>query len=78
LRAYHRRTYSTTGVKIFLEFTMSDEPMGGAIEVAGPARLEIEAPGTDAIEFVEVLRYSKSDGTFLAIHTHYPDGRDFM
>jgi len=74
---YHRRTYGTTGVKILLDFAINGEPMGGTVAVTGVPTLEIEAHGTDTIEFVEVLRYSKSDGAFLVIHTLYPEGPDF-
>lgn len=74
---YHRRTYGTTGVKILLDFSINGEPMGGTVAVASLPRLEIEAHGTDSIEFIEVLRYSKSDGAFAVIHTLFPDGPDF-
>jgi hypothetical protein len=74
---YHRRTYGTTGVKILLDFSINGEPMGGTVNVAGSPKLEIEAHGTDTIEFVQVLRYSKSDGAFLVIHTLFPEGPDF-
>lgn len=74
---YHRRTYGTTGVKVLLDFSINGEPMGGAVTVAGSPRLEIEAHGTDAIEFVQVLRYSKSDNAFVVIYTLFPDGADF-
>jgi Protein of unknown function (DUF3604) len=74
---YHRRTYGTTGVKILLDFSVNGMPMGGTVTVAGSPRLVIEAHGTDAIEFVQVLRYCESDGNFLVIHTLYPEGPDF-
>lgn len=74
---YQRRTYGTTGVGILLDFTINGEPMGSQISATSAPQLEIEAHGTDAIEFVEVLRYSKSDGAFLVIHTLYPEGPDF-
>jgi len=74
---YHRRTYGTTGVKILMDFSINGVPMGGMADVSGSPRLQIEAHGTDTIEFVEVLRYSKSDGAFLVLYTLYPDGADF-
>jgi len=75
---YHRRTYGTTGVKILLDFSINGEPMGGVVTAAGPPRLEIEAHGTEAIEAVHVLRFSKSDGAFVVIFTLSPDGPDFI
>jgi hypothetical protein len=74
---YHRRTYGTTGVKILLDFTVNGEPMGGKVTASGPPRFEIEVHGTDIIEFIEILRYAKSDGMFLVINTLYPDDADF-
>jgi hypothetical protein len=74
---YHRRTYGTTGAKILLDFSINGEPMGGTVAVTDSPRLEIEAHGTDGIEFVQVLRHSKSDGAFVIIYTLSPDGADF-
>lgn len=73
---YNRRTYGTTGVKILLEFSINGESMGGAITTADSPRLEIEAHGTDTIELVEVLRYSKSDGVFKVVYSFHPRVRD--
>jgi len=74
---YHRRTYGTTGSKILLDFSINGEPMGGSVKASGPPRLEVEAHGTDTIELVEILRYAKSDGAFIAINTLHPDDADF-
>ena len=74
---YHRRTYGTTGVKILLDFTINGEPMGTRLTASGPPRLELEVHGTDTIEFIEILRFAKSDGMFVVINTLYPDDADF-
>ncbi|MGH9470370.1 MAG: DUF3604 domain-containing protein [Terriglobia bacterium] len=74
---YHRRTYATTGMKILLEFSINGESMGGIVQAADSPRIEIEAHGTDAIEFIELLRYSKSGGAFAVIRTLFPEGADF-
>lgn len=74
---YHRRTYGTTGVKILLDFAINGEPMGGSVTASGSPRLELEVHGTDNIEYIEILRFGKSDGTFLVINTLYPDDADF-
>ena len=74
---YHRRTYGTTGVKILLDFTINGEPMGERVMASGPPKLEVEVHGTDAIEFIEILRFGKSNGTFLVIHKLFPDDADF-
>ncbi|MGH9326613.1 MAG: DUF3604 domain-containing protein [Terriglobia bacterium] len=72
-----RRTYGTTGVGILLDFSINGEPMGSQISATNSPELEVEAHGTDDIEFIQVLRYSKSDGAFLVIHTLFPEGPDF-
>jgi hypothetical protein len=74
---YHRRTYGTTGVKILLNFAIDGEPMGGSVTAPGPPHLDLEAHGTDTIEFIEILRYTKSARKFLVINTLYPDSADF-
>ena len=74
---YHRRTYGTTGVKILLNFSINGQPMGGMVTASSAPQLEIEAHGTDEIEFVEVLRYCKSDGAFIVIHTLFPESPDY-
>jgi hypothetical protein len=74
---YHRRTYGTTGVKILLDFSINGEAMGGMVKIPSSPHLEIEVHGTDTIEFIEVLRYSKSDGGFVVIYKLFPEGADF-
>jgi hypothetical protein len=61
---YNRRTYGTTGAKILLEFSIDGQPMGQQVSISGSPRLSLEAHGTDLIDRVEVMRYSKSDGAF--------------
>lgn len=73
---YHRHTYGTTGVKILLDFTINGQGMGQEVQVSGVPSLVVEAHGTDTIELLEVLRYSKSDRSFeiaYAIHPSSPD-----
>lgn len=75
---YQRRTYGTTGARILLDFTINGQPMGQRVAVIGMPSLSIEAHGTDTIETVEVLRYSKSDGVFHVIHSLHPNALDFV
>jgi hypothetical protein len=75
---YHRRTYGTTGIKVLMDFKMNDEPMGGTATASSAPEIAIEVHGTDTIEFIEILRYGKSDGGFLVINTLYPDDADFQ
>jgi len=57
---HDRNTYGTTGVRILLDFSINGTPMGQQVTVASLPRLSLEAHGTDLIERIEILRYSKS------------------
>lgn len=74
---YQRRTYGTTGARILLDFSVNGEPMGQQVTVDKPPLLEIEAHGTEEIDHVEVLRYSRSKGGFEVVHIIRPDALDF-
>ena len=73
---YHRRTYATTGAKILLDFSINGSPMGQRVTVAGSPRLTLEAHGTNLIERVEILRYSKPEGAFKVSYTLHPNDYD--
>lgn len=73
---YDRRTYGTTGVRILLDFRINGEPMGTRISTRGLPLLEVEAHGTDVIERLEVLRYSRTDGGFEVISSIEPHALD--
>jgi hypothetical protein len=51
-----RRTYATTGQRIWLRFAVNGRPMGSEARTADKPRLEIEAHGTGPIALVEVIR----------------------
>ncbi|MGH9162098.1 MAG: DUF3604 domain-containing protein [Vicinamibacteraceae bacterium] len=74
---YNRRTYGTTGVRILLDFRINGEPMGTRISTQRLPLLEVEAHGTDVIEKLEVLRYSRTDGGFEVIYSIEPHALDF-
>jgi hypothetical protein len=54
----NRRTYGTTGVRIILDFQLSDHPMGSLIEgnKSDQRRITVRAIGTDRIRKVEIIR----------------------
>jgi hypothetical protein len=53
---WHRRTYGTTGARILLQFEVNGVPMGGEVNLAGPAEIKIEAVGTAPIRSIELIR----------------------
>lgn len=73
---YNRHTYGTTGAKILLDFTINGQGMGQEVRITGAPLLRVEAHGTDAIELVEVLRYSNSGNAFEVIYDIHPSGPD--
>jgi len=54
----NRRTYGTTGSRIYLEFFLNGEPMGGEVTLAPgePVHVRVEVLGTGPLRWVEVLR----------------------
>ncbi len=66
-----RRTYTTTGVRILLEFTADGHWMGEEYATDKAPRFVIKAAGTNTIETVELIKY---DGAkYESIHTAHPD-----
>ncbi len=74
---YKRHTYAVTGAKIILDFTLNGQPMGETVSLESNPLLEIEAVGTDAIEWVELLRILPNEATFGILHTWRPASREF-
>jgi hypothetical protein len=59
---HDRHTYGTTGARILLDFSINGTPMGQQVTAASSPRISVEAHGTNLIERLEILRYSKSMG----------------
>lgn len=74
---YERRTYGSTGARILLDFTVNGTPMGREVRSSGPPELRIEVHGTASLEWVEILRYSRSDEVFRVIRRFAPGRLDF-
>lgn len=74
---HERRTYGTTGARILLDFSINGEAMGRNITVSSSPRLEVAAQGTDVIDEVQVLRYSRSARGFEVIAAIRPQASDF-
>jgi hypothetical protein len=74
---HDRRTYGTTGARILLDFAINGDAMGRSVAVSAAPRLEVAAHGTDVIDEVQVLRYSKSSRGFEVIESIRPRALDF-
>jgi hypothetical protein len=62
-----RRTFGTTGDKIFMDVKVNHAFMGEEVELDGPPEIEIKTQGQSEIERVELLRNSR------VIYTWKPD-----
>ena len=73
-----RRTYGTTGSRIYLEFYVNGRPMGSDIEIAPGerARVQVEVLGTSPLRWVEVLRadLDRPDEGFEVVHREWSSG----
>jgi len=57
-----RRTYATTGERIFINFKIEGYPMGTEFNSATVPEIEVIVAGTNELEKVEIVKYSKSKG----------------
>lgn len=73
---YARHTYGTTGARILLDFSINGASMGERVTVNSWPLLQLEAHGTDVIEWIEILRYSDAQGGFEVIYQIEPDSKD--
>jgi len=55
----NRRCYATTGEKIRLEVWVNGQPMGSVISVAAPPLVKVKVSGTEVLEKVEVVKFSR-------------------
>ncbi len=56
IRSYQKRkTYGTTGKRIYLNISVNGSKMGESIHVEGPFEFKVEAAGTDTIESISLF-----------------------
>jgi len=70
-----RYTYGTTGDRILLDFRVNGGMQGREVQTSGAPSLQLEAHGTDVIDWVEIVRLDPS-GTYEVIRTLHPDAMD--
>lgn len=66
----HRRTYATTGTRIYLHFTADGNHMGSTYETEDPPVFDIRVGGTDEIKSVELIKYNGEE--YIVIYTDHP------
>lgn len=74
-----KRTYGTTGQRIYLDFRMNDAVPGSQIVAREPRiPLLIEVHGTQDIAWIELLRLSANDRAFHPVREWRPEGASFQ
>jgi hypothetical protein len=73
----NRRTYATTGERIFLDFRIDDHQMGSVLPMSEDLTIRISAVGTDHIRSLELMRYDAVSGSWEAIITKEPGTIEF-
>ena len=68
----NRRTYATTGTRIYIDFTVSGHPMGSEISLEVTPRLRGRVGGTNNLKSIEVVKYE--GGEYSTIYSISPDG----
>ena len=70
-----RRTYGSTGSRIYLEFLLNGEPMGGEVGLApgDAADIEVTVAGTGRLRWIEILRadLDRPDDGFTVAHRQW-------
>ncbi len=67
----NRRTYATTGTRIYIEFTVNGSHMGSEITSMNAPRISAKVGGTNKLETIEVVKYE--DGTYSSVYRSSPD-----
>ncbi len=67
----HRRTYATSGTRIYLHFTADNNYMGSKYETNEPPEFKIRAGGTNLINRVELIKYNGEE--YITLYTDRPD-----
>jgi hypothetical protein len=70
-----RRSYGTTGARIYLDFTADGHVMGESFRARGPRRLSIRVGASAPLAEVSLVRFRPESGfeTILAVR-EFPDG----
>ncbi len=68
----NRRTYATTGTRIFLDFQIDGHPMGDEFESTTDPAITVVVGGTDKLEKVELVKHDGSG--YAVIYVDEPGG----
>ena len=69
---HSRRTYATTGTKIYVDFKVNGHHMGSEIDASSSPRFSAQIAGTNMLKKVEIIKYS--DNNYETLYEEAPDG----
>ncbi len=67
----HRRTYATSGTRIYLHFTGDGNHMGSTYETNKPPEFHVRVGGTSIIESVHLIKYNGNE--YFTLHSDRPE-----
>ncbi|MHB1686796.1 MAG: DUF3604 domain-containing protein [Ignavibacteriaceae bacterium] len=67
----HRRTYATTGTRIYLDFSSDMHLMGDEYTTNKPPTFYVKVAGTNKIKSIELIKYDLNG--YRTIHTDHPN-----
>jgi hypothetical protein len=70
-----RRTYATTGTRVYLDIQSDGYPMGAEYSASQPPTLDVRVAGTNTLALVEIVRYA--DGGYATIRAEAP-GTEYL
>ncbi|MCI0625607.1 MAG: DUF3604 domain-containing protein [Acidobacteria bacterium] len=73
---YERKTYGTTGERIWLEFFIDGHPMGQEFVASEKPEIRVTVAGTDDLSRVEIVKYDFQTKKYSVIHKSTP--ADFL
>ncbi len=71
-----RRTYATTGTRIYLDFSADGHYPGSVYETNHPPKFNIKAAGTNKLETVELVKFDGDD--YQLLHARSPEGETIV
>ena len=72
-----RQTYGTTGERIYLEFWVNNQAPGSELVINSPPVISMLLCGTQALDWVELVRFSQATNRFTAIKRWSPNSHEF-
>lgn len=67
-----RRTYATTGERIYLDFRVNGSLPGSSITAEAPPHITLQVHGTDLLDWVEVVKFDQQDRAYRVLKRWTP------